>query len=386
VKHKRIHITYTVILLLLGSLAVSAQVGQLRSRVLFKQKNGTTVPLEGAVVDAFRTDLAGRYTARTDREGTVIFAGLPYVGTYVLAVSSPNAKPSVVANVKAGRDFEYEIVLESGDGQRLTLEEALSAAKALNAAVAQRVETPFEIVGRTFLEGNQALTSKNYSEAIRLYDEGLAAIPQEAPLLVNKAAALKARGVESYNSAIGFIRDQTRKQTTMDAARKDFRDAADAATKAVETIKIEPIPVDENDRRRQTGNTYSALSIRAEAMRLLVSIVEPSQATAALTAFQEYIDVEDDPGKRSKAELDAARMLLDSKNTDLAVEQYRRILVRDPNDLDGLAGLGLALYQSDDKSRFLEAVGYLQRFIKEAPMTHIMREPAIEVLKKLESR
>jgi tetratricopeptide (TPR) repeat protein len=368
---------------MLASMAVSAQVGQLRGRVLFKQKDGTTVPLEGAVVDVFRIDLPGRYTTKTDHEGMVVFAGLPYVGTYVLAASSTNAKPNVAANVKAGRDFEYEIVLESGDGQRLATDEALTAAKALKAAETPRAETPFETVGRTFLEGNQALARKDYSEAIRLYDEGLAAAPQTAPLLVNKAVALKARGVESYNSAIGFIRDQARKQTTMNSARKDFIDAADAATKAVEMIKIEPIPADENDQRRQTGNRYSALSIRAEAMRLLVTIVEPSQATAALTAFQEYIDVEDDPSKRSKAELDAARMLLDSKNSDLAIEQYRQILVRDPNDIDALAGLGLSLYQSGDKKRFPEAAGYLQRFMAQAPETHLMREAVAEVLKKL---
>jgi tetratricopeptide (TPR) repeat protein len=384
-RRKLIHITHTAILLMLVSMAVSAQVGQLRGRVLFKQKDGTTVPLEGAVVDVFRTDLPGSYPTKTGKDGLFVFAGLPYVGTYVIAASSINAKPNVVANVKAGRDFEYEIVLESGDGQRLTTDEALTAAKALKAAETPRAETPFEIVGRTFLEGNQALARKDYNEAIRLYDEGLAAAPQTAPLLVNKAVALKARGVESYNSAIGFIRDQARKQTTMNSARKDFIDAADAATKAVEMIKIEPIPADETEQRRQQGNKYAALSARAEAMRLLVTKVDPSQAAAGLVAFQEYVDLEDDPSRKSRAELDAARMLLESKNTSLAIEQYRGILIRDPSNVDALAGLGLALYQSGDKNRFVEALGYLQLFIKEAPETHLMREPVMEVLKKLKS-
>ncbi len=106
-------ITHAAILLMLVSAAVCAQVGQLRGRVLFKQKDGTTVPLEGAVVDVFRTDLPGSYPIKTDKDGMFAFAGLPYVGTYILAVSSANAKPNVVADVKAGRDLEYELVLES---------------------------------------------------------------------------------------------------------------------------------------------------------------------------------------------------------------------------------------------------------------------------------
>jgi tetratricopeptide (TPR) repeat protein len=382
-RRKLIHFTHAAILLMLVSMAVCAQVGQLQGRVLFKQEGGTTVPLEGAMVDVFRTDLPGRYPVKTDKDGLFVFAGLPYVGTYVIAASSSNAKPNVVANVKAGRDLEYELVLESGDGQRLTMDEALAAARTLKAAVAPNAETPFEIVGRTFREGNRALASKDYSEAIRLYDEGLAAMPQTAPLLVNKAAALNARGVESYNSAVALIRDQARKQTMMDSARKDFREAAEAATQAVEIIKIEPIATDENDQRRQQANKYAALSVRAEAMRLLVTKVDPSQAAAGLVAFQEYMDVEDDPSRKSKAELDAARMLLESKNTSLAIEQYRGILIRDPNNLDALAGLGLALYQSGDKNRFLEAAGYLQRFMEQAPETHAMREAVREVLKKL---
>ncbi len=265
------------------------------------------------------------------------------------------------------------------------MDEALAASRALNAAAAPSAENPFEIVGRTFREGNRALASKDYSEAIRLYDEGLAAMPQTAPLLVNKATALKARGVDSYNSAVGFIRDPARKQAITNSALKDFREAAEAATQAVEIIKIEPIATDENEQRRQRANKYAALSVRAEAMRLLVTKVDPSQAVAGLVAFQEYIDVEDDPSRKSRAELDAARMLLESMNTSLAIEQYRGILIRDPDNVDALAGLGLALYQSGDKNRFVEAAGYLQLFIKKAPETHLMREQVMEVLKKLES-
>jgi tetratricopeptide (TPR) repeat protein len=374
-----------LVTMLLWSMVAYSQTGILRGRVLIKRDDGMKVAVETATVDAFRIDLPGHYTVTTDAEGTFTFAGLPYIGTYVLAASSLKARPSVVANAKAGRDQEYELVLESGNGQRMTADEALAAATALKATAAPNAETRNEILSRTFREGNQALFAKNYDEAIRLYDEGLAAFPQESAFLINKAAALKARGVERYNIAIASSRDEDTKQERITSARQDFREAVEAATRAVEIIKTQPVPEDESDQRRELTNKRTALRTRAEAMRLLVTIVDSSQAAAGLAAFQEYIDVEDDPYQRSKAELDAARMLLSSKNTSLAIEQFRRILIRDPNDLDALAGLGLALYQSGDKNGFLEAVGYLQRFIKEAPETHLMREPVMEVLKKLES-
>jgi tetratricopeptide (TPR) repeat protein len=384
--NKRTQIGWSAIALMLLSVVTYSQTRMLRGRVVMKQDNGMKVAVEAATVDAFRTDLPGNYTTKTDDEGVFIFAGLPFVGTYVLAASSPNAKPNIAVNAKAGRDQEYEIVLESGHGERLTMDEALASAKASNtAALVHLGESPSEILGRAFREGNMALVRKDYDEAIRLYDEGLAASPQEPPLLVNKCLALKARGVESYNTAIGMSRDENTKEVRLVSARKDFREAAETATQAVEIIKNQKIREDEDDRRIQLRNKYAALTARAEAMRLFVTFVDPSQVAVGLAAFQECVAVEEDPFKRSRLELDAARMLLDSKNTNLAVEQYRGILIRDPNDMDALAGLGLALYQLGDKSRFLEASGYLQRFMDQAPETHAARPAVAEILKKLKS-
>jgi tetratricopeptide (TPR) repeat protein len=157
------------------------------------------------------------------------------------------------------------------------------------------------------------------------------------------------------------------------------------ASLAVEIIGNQPLRADENDRRRQQQTAYFAFKARAEAMRLLVSHVDPSQATAGLAAFQAYINVEEDADKRSKAELDTAQMLLESKSTNLAIDQYRQILIREPDSMEALAGLGLALYQSRDKTRFTEAAGYLQRFMEQAPKTHLMRPSVAEVLRKLNS-
>src|SRR5207247_548686 len=160
----------------------------------------------------------------------------------IIAASAPNAAPSVLGGILAGRDTDYEIVLGPGDGRRYTAEEAKAAIKPggggipssnsgggesaadkakreeiakKNAEIEtknKKIEESNKVVSEAFKAGNVALNAKNYDEAIKQYDIGLAADPEQAALLTNKAAALKARGVDKYNPAIQLkVEDPARK-------------------------------------------------------------------------------------------------------------------------------------------------------------------------------
>src|SRR6266436_4793703 len=221
--------------LLSSAIAASAQTGQLRGHVVIKQPDGTSVPGVGAQIDVFRTDLPGNYPTKADKKGQFVYAGLPYVGRYIIAASAPNAAPSVLGGVLAGRDTDYEIVLGPGDGRRYTADEAKAAVRPGGGSAAgsngggggggesaadkakreeiakknaeieaknKKIEASNQAVTDAFKAGNVALNSKNYDEAIKQYDVGLAADPEQAALLTNKSAALKARGVDKYNAAI----------------------------------------------------------------------------------------------------------------------------------------------------------------------------------------
>src|SRR5438105_10609080 len=120
--------------LLSSAIAASAQTGQLRGHVVIKQADGTSVPGVGAQIDVIRTDLPGNYPTKADKKGQFIYAGLPYVGRYIIAASAPNAAPSALSGILAGRDTDYEIVLGPGDGRRYTAEEAKAAIKPGDAA------------------------------------------------------------------------------------------------------------------------------------------------------------------------------------------------------------------------------------------------------------
>ncbi|MDT5060458.1 MAG: hypothetical protein QOH63_917 [Acidobacteriota bacterium] len=396
------------LVLLVSNLAVSAQTGQLYGEVTLKQADGTVVPIAGATIDVYRIDLPGHFPTKTDKKGKFVFAGLPFVGTYIIAASAPNARPDILAGVKAGRDGIYKMILAPGDGRRLTEAEAKAAGSggtsnsgSSSGAAAPAKESAEdrkkrealeaenekikasnakntninEIIGRTFKAGNEALQAKRYDEAIAQYDEGLAADAEQPAILTNKSVALKARGVDRYNAAI-TSKDEAAKTPGIEAAKKDFRDAADAANKAVELTKAQTVPTEEAALKNFNANKYFALASRAEAMRLLVSKVDPTQADAGLAAFQDYIAVETDPVKKAKAQTDVAQMLLDAGSADKAYAEFQKVLAENPDNIDAILGAGLSLFASQDKSKYQEAANYLQRFVDKAPDTHKFKADA----------
>jgi tetratricopeptide (TPR) repeat protein len=395
--------------LLSSAIAASAQTGQLRGHVVIRQADGTSVPAAGAQIDVFRTDLPGDYPTKADKKGQFVYAGLPYVGKYILAASAPNAAPSALTGIRVGQDIDYEVVLGPGNGRRYTKEEAKAALqpgagsaptsggggesaadKAKREEIAKKnaeieaknkkIEDSNKVVAESFKAGNVALNAKNYDEAIKQYDIGLAADPEQAALLTNKSAALKARGVEKYNAG---IKDKDAAAT--ESAKADFKAAAEAANAAAELLKKEPAATDPTEQKQQQANKYAAFTVRAEAMRLFVTKTDPTQADAGAAAFQDYISVETDPAKKARAQLDLAQMLLDSGSGDKAFAEYQKILAANPDDVDANLGAGLALFSTGDKGKYQDAANYLQHFVDKAPDTHKFKNDAKAILAELKS-
>jgi tetratricopeptide (TPR) repeat protein len=397
-------------LLITASPSASAQTGELRGHVILKQADGTSVPASDAVIDVYRTDLPGKYPTKANKKGEFVFAGLPYVGTFVIAVSHPAAQPTWIPNVKAGRGTDYEISLSPGDGRRLTLDEIKAAQAQSGPSTAggsestadkakreelekknaeilaknKNIEAANEIVARTFKSGNEARAAKNYDEAIKLYDEGLAADPEQPALLTNKVVSLKARGVDRYNAAI-TAKDDAAKTSGIELAKADFREAAELSKKALDLIKAQPVPTEPTEQARYNGNKAAALITRAEAMRLFVTKVDSSQADAGEAAFEEYIAAETDPVRKEKAQLDEAQMLLDAGAADKAYTAFQRVLTAQPDNADANLGAGLALYSSGDKAKYQDAANYLQHFVDVAPETNKFKADAKAILAEMKN-
>lgn len=421
------------ILVASASMSTFAQVGELRGQVWMQQADGQKVPLADAQIDVFRTDMKGEYKTKTNKKGEFVFAGLPFVGTYTVVASHPTAQPNWSDGAKAGRDIAVEITVTPGDGKRPTLDEIKSAGggrtasssggtgggapsgesaadkakaeelKKRNAeieAANKKITEANEIIGRTFKAGNEFLGAASaagkannsdeavakYTAAVAQYDEGLTADPEQPAILTNKAVALKGRGVERFNSAIrSKTLDDAGKAAALQSAKDDFKAAAETSGKAVKMIKAQTVPTDVAELARYNANKYAAMLTYAESMRLYVTKADGTQAEAGQAAFADYIAVELDPAKKSKAQLDLAQMLLDAGSADKALSEFRNILTTQPDSPEANLGAGLAVYATGDKTKYQEAANYLQRFVDVAPDTNPLKADAKAILAELKN-
>lgn len=406
------------ILLLMTSVSVSAQLSRLTGKVSIKQADGQITPLEKATVKIYRLDRGGEKEVTTDKKGKYTMF-LEVAGDYVMALSAPNAQPKVIPNV-GPREQDFDITLDPGDGRAYTKEEVMAALsgkpvptsgaatgaatqptataattptvnpeentkreeiKRKNEEIAnknKKVEESNTIVIRTFKAGNEALKAKRYDEAITLYKEGLVADPEQASLLTNMSVALRERGLERYRAA--------KDDASRAAAKKDFTDALEAATKALDLVKAEAVPTDASAKSQQELRKRLALFAKAEAMRRYVSLVDKSQADGGMTAYDELIAVLTDPAQKLEYQLAQARMLFDAGVADKAAVAYEKILAANPENVDAILYAGLALYGTGDKTKFQEAANYLQRFVEKAPDTHPIKSDAKAVLENLKNQ
>jgi tetratricopeptide (TPR) repeat protein len=230
-----------------------------------------------------------------------------------------------------------------------------------------------QIVQRTFTAGNAALTAGRYDEAIAQYNEGLAADPEQIALLVNKSIALRQRGVAQYNAALKAP-DETAKASGKLAAGRDWREAYDSASRAVALTKADP--------SISANNSVAAYAARAEAGKLLLR-VDSSVGDAVFKAFEEYVAVEPDEGKKLRGRNDGAQALIDGGLAERAVTEFRKLVNENPYNVDAILGLGMALFTTGDEARFKEAASYLQQFVKMAPDTHAKKAWARQTLREL---
>jgi tetratricopeptide (TPR) repeat protein len=416
-RFKPLLLTLASALLLAASAAIaSAQVAQVTGKVTLKQADGSVVPVSGAQVDIYRTDIKWEDHIKTNKKGEYMHAGVPFVGVYTIVVSAPGAHPDSVRDVRVSQQPNHDFELQPGDGARPTLDQIKSAnptggsARAAGGGGAapseskedkakreelirknkeieesnRKIGEANETINRTFKTGNDAFNAKNYDAAIAAYNEGLAA-REESALYANKSLALRMRGVERFNAVVNSP-DQAAKASGIEAANKDWLDAAESGKKALDMVNAMTVPTDPAEKSKYDQNKMAALASYAEAMRLVGTKVDKSRADEAFKVYNDLAAQEIDPAKKSQRTADAAKILFDAGSFDRAIEEYQKILANDPDNVDANLYLGLALFNTGDKTKFQDAANYLGRFSDKAPEAHPLKADARSIIDFLKTQ
>jgi hypothetical protein len=410
---------FAAVILGASALVASAQTTQINGKVTLKQADGTVVPVAGAQIDIYRTDIKAEYHTTTNKKGEFIHAGLPFIGTFTVVVSAPGASPTFSTKERFTQETRRDYELRPGDGSKLTLDqvktleasggrgggaaagggtargeskEEKAAREAREKEIAEiekknaEISQSNEAVSRAFKAGNDALFASppRLDEAITSYREGLAARPEEVALLTNLAEALRQRADGRFNSAVKAADADARAQG-MEAAKKDWAEGTELATKAVTLVKAVTPGAENVNAAGYEQNKKAAISVRALLLRRVATKVDPSKATDALAANQDYLAAEADAAKKARIKADTLQMLFDAGATDLTLAEAQKVLAEDPDNADANRIYGLALFASGDKAKFQEAANYLQRYVDKAPDTDPLKQSAKESLDYLKT-
>jgi tetratricopeptide (TPR) repeat protein len=408
------------IIIVIGNKVIIAQTAPTSGTIEMKKPDGTSEPVNGAVVEVYRSDTKGGLPAsKTNAKGQFSFAGLQLGYTYILNVSAPGAGPQVIPGIKPGQD-RLIVTLSPGDGRKLTEDEARVVAakpKAGTAAAAEltadekKAQADFEakkkeveeknkkaenvnaVITAALKAGNEAFQAKNYDAAIAEYDRGIAADPKyvgSAPIFHNnRGTALMTRGVDTYNKAVKAA-DVTEKVAGMTSAKKDFVDSANEYIESWNVLK-NASATEITDKANYEAAKLNALRGAKETFRMAVRTeqVDPAVIETAKVLIPEYMAIETDGAKKAEATLIFADLYRVAGDMDNAVAGYKGILDGSPDNLDALAGAGLSLvnlgYINNDKTKMQEGANLLQKYASIAPDGHKYKADAqglIESLKK----
>ena len=401
-----------------ASATAFAQTAPVAGTIEMKKADGSVAPVEGAMVEVFRTDIkSSGPAAKTDKKGQFSFAGLTIGAEYVLSVSAPGASPTYQPGVKPGMD-KLKISLTEGDGRRLTADEVRQAMAQLGGAGGgemtpeqkkalaeyekqkQEVEAKNakilkenEIIEASLKDGNAAFTAKNFDIAVAKYDEGINANPTfagSAPVLMNnKGAALRERAVINFNQNVRST-DVSAKVAAFAKVKADLGEAADTYNKSL-TILKSAAAGDISDPKMKEQQIATALRGLFDTFRLMsmTEQVDETKIDIAKTALPEYIAVETDAAKKEQAKMILGDLYRVTGDADNAIAEYRKALEGSPDNLDALAGLGLSLvnagYINNNKEQLQEGANYLQKYASAAPDTHKYKADALGLIESLKS-
>lgn len=363
---------------LLMPVVASAQVGTLEGSVKLKTPQGLK-PVSGAIVDIYRLDIKGHWETKTDKSGNFVYLGLPLVGTYLIVASGPGLQPTWVNNVRLTQNPVVNIECEPGDGTRLTLEqiksfmeggkrqpqpsqeeraklEAAQKEEAARRKEREELQAKLDQAINSFNQGIKLRNAKNYEAALSEFEAAASVDYTKDPAFVEVAHKANALVAETRYQ-IGADLFNQRKRTE---AKPYFEEAVKAIKRA---IAIAPADQKNPNLKNDLLVYYDILAKNAKVL------IEYYNATDlvddAVKEFNKAAEL--DPTNKNKWEVVKADLYRLAFRLDEAVAGYKAVLASDPNNIDALYGIGLALLSSTEKEKLQESANYLSEFVNKAP-------------------
>ncbi|HKV39841.1 MAG TPA: hypothetical protein VJX67_11565 [Blastocatellia bacterium] len=382
IKHLGMILNCAGLIALLSTLAL-AQAGlvQIEGDVKLKQPDGTSKPVEGAIIDVYRTDINGHWEVKTDKKGHFLRLGMAYVGVYIVAVSGPGISPTWLNGVRLDGSTPIEIEAKPGDGTRLTREqintqiakgnspgaakggsggtkpptEAEKKAAEEQSAKMASLQATLDMAIKHYNAGVQLKEQNNLEGALSEFEQAATVDPSQHAYLAEMAHKANANVAET-NYQIGA--DLFNKKQK-DEAKKHFETAVAAINKAIAAAALDKSPTINN----QLVVYYNILDKNAQVLVEKLGEVNLVPDTATAIDKAEAIDA----ANKKKWEVAKGDLYRGAGMTDQAAEAYKAVIALDPGDLDALYGLGLTLLASSDKAALQESANYLGDFIAKAP-------------------
>lgn len=394
-------------LLLAGVITAFGQTAPISGTVEMVKADGSTEPVEDALVEVFRVDQkGGGMTDKTDKNGHFSFAGVQLGGTYVVSVSKAGLGPMLSQNIRPGGEGSdrVKIQMKEGDGKRLTEEEVRQvltqastgqmsaedkkAQEEYEKNVAEveaknkKIESTNATVEAALKAGVEAFNKKDYDMAIAKFDEGINANPDfvgSAPtLLNNKGASLKERAVAYYNKMV-TSKDPAEKKELLPKVRQDFEDAFASYNKAW-TVSKNANTADISDQKNYEAAKNETLKGVNDTVRLMIRTDTTNDVIKddVKMLMEKYVASEPDKEKKNKSQVYLGQYLTAVGDLENAVAAYRKAVEMAPDNPDAVGGLGLALYSlaytSDSMEQKQESLNYMQLYLDMAPKDHSFRD------------
>jgi tetratricopeptide (TPR) repeat protein len=400
---KKIAVAFSSCLVFVAIAAISGygQSMPVRGVVKVLQADGSSVPVEGVVVEPIRVDVErGKLpTTKTNRRGEFNFVGFQVGHTFVLNISGDKIAPLIYQNVRAGMEG-LEVVVAPGNGKRYTEEEVRANIKSMATGTGggtgltaeqqkelaelqkqneelieknKRIQQADAIALKSNEAGAAALKARNYDLAIQKYSEGAEAVPNyvgSTPILLNgKLLAHRQRGFEAYREGVSMS-DMAMRDAKFQIARADYHAALATFDQAWAVINDADAAPDATARQKRDLVALELLTNVIEVHRIMAGGgVDRSKSEDAAKIFEDYFKLETDAAKKTTAWITLGDIHRYALEFDKAIPAYRKALEAQPDNTAVMASLGLSLFgeaasvDPPDRAKYQEGLNYLQRYV-----------------------